>query len=97
MAELGGPRAGAGAPRRPDPEVPPGRRIGAFLVWWVLLMSFWVWIDDSIDLAELLVGAGVALVAALLAELALYQSGTYIRIRFEWLLEAPEAAMGGRP
>ncbi len=54
-------------------------------MWWVVLMSLWVWIDDSLDAAELVVGAVVAVLGALLAELAQYQSGSHIRIRLEWL------------
>jgi multisubunit Na+/H+ antiporter MnhE subunit len=88
MAGMTSPRAGAGSPRQPRPDVRYGRRVGSFLVWWVLLMSLWVWIDDSLDLAELVVGAAVAALGALLAELAQYQSGSHIRIRFEWLLHA---------
>lgn len=60
-------------------------RVGSVIVWWVLLMALWVWIDDSIAQAELLVGAAVALVAALLVELAQHQAATRLRIRFAWL------------
>jgi multisubunit Na+/H+ antiporter MnhE subunit len=57
-------------------------------VWWVLLMSFWVVLDDSIDLDELLAGAGAAALGATLAELVSYQSGTRFRMRAEWVIPA---------
>jgi multisubunit Na+/H+ antiporter MnhE subunit len=49
------------------------------------MMSFWVIVDDSIEADELLVGAGAAALAALLAELAGYQAATRLRMRIEWL------------
>ena len=50
-------------PRPPHP-VPLAHRIGAWVTWWVLLMSFWIILDDSIALDELLAGAGAAGLAA---------------------------------
>ena len=44
-------------------------------MWWVLLMSFWVILDDSIAADELLAGAGAAALGRLLAELAFHQAG----------------------
>jgi len=88
VPEVAGPLAGAGSPRRSRRSVPYARRVGSFLIWWVLLMSFWVWIDDSIDLAELLVGAAAAVIAALFAEIAQHQADSHIRVRFEWLVPA---------
>jgi multisubunit Na+/H+ antiporter MnhE subunit len=76
----GGMRWPAGAPRL--------RRAGAWLVWWVLLMSFWIILDDSIELDELLAGAGAAALGATLAELVSHQSGLRFRIRIEWLTAA---------
>lgn len=78
----------AGEPRERQYHVPVARRVGSWLVWWVLLMSFWVMIDDSINADELWVGAGVAAMAALLAELVTYQAATRFRMRFEWLVPA---------
>jgi multisubunit Na+/H+ antiporter MnhE subunit len=57
-------------------------------VWWVLLMSFWVVLDNSIASDELLAGAGAAALGALLAELALFQASTRFRMRAEWLVPA---------
>lgn len=65
-----------------------GHRAATWLVWWVLLMSFWVILDDSIALDELLAGAGAAALAAFLAELVSYQAATRFRLRVEWLLPA---------
>lgn len=62
------PLAGAGNPRRSEHDVPVMRRVGSWLVWWVLLMSLWVLIDDTLALAELLAGAAVAAMAAFLVE-----------------------------
>jgi multisubunit Na+/H+ antiporter MnhE subunit len=64
------------------------RRVGTWLVWWVLLMSFWVVLDNSIDADELLAGAGAAALGAFLAEFALYQAGTRFRMRLGWLIPA---------
>jgi multisubunit Na+/H+ antiporter MnhE subunit len=75
----------AAGQRPPSRRVPVARRIGVWLAWWVLMMSFWVIVDDSIEADELLVGAGAAALAALLAELAGYQARTRVRMRIEWL------------
>jgi hypothetical protein len=64
------------------------RRIGAWILWWVLLMSFWVILDDSINSDELLAGAGAAAIAAYFAELAAYQAASQVRLRIEWLVPA---------
>jgi hypothetical protein len=66
-------------PRRSPPQVPIARRIGAWLVWWVLLMSFWVVVDNSIASDELLAGAGAAALGAFLAELAFRHLRQYRR------------------
>lgn len=66
-------------------EIHVARRIGAFVVWWTLLMALWVWIDDTIALAELLGGAAVAAMGALFVELVSYQTGTRFKARVEWL------------
>jgi multisubunit Na+/H+ antiporter MnhE subunit len=63
-------------------------RAGTWLVWWVLLMSLWVMLDDSLATDELLAGAGAAALAALVAELATYQAAARFRIRIRWLLPA---------
>lgn len=77
--------AGGDAGRQRQPPIPLARRIGVWFAWWVLMMSFWVIVDDSIEADELLVGAGVAALAALLAEVAGYQAATRLRMRIEWL------------
>src|SRR5436305_14478713 len=71
----------AGEPRERRRDVPVACRVGSWLVWWVLMMSFWVMIDDSISTDELLAGAGAAALAALLAELVTYQAATRVRMR----------------
>lgn len=63
-------------------------RISTWLAWWVLLMAFWVMIDDSIATDELLAGAGAAAIAALAAEVATQQAGVRFRVRPRWLLPA---------
>jgi len=70
------------------------RRAGSWLVWWVLMMSFWVMLDDSISTDELLAGAGAAALAALLAEVVTYQAATRFRMRIEWL--APALSLPGQ-
>jgi multisubunit Na+/H+ antiporter MnhE subunit len=86
MPDLSG--SPAAARRRKLPPVPVARRVGAWVTWWVILMSFWVILDDSIALDELLAGAGAAALGASLAELAGYQATTRLRMRVEWLTPA---------
>src|SRR5580692_5629812 len=78
----------AGEPRERKLDVPFVRRVGSWLGWWVLMMSFWVMLDDSIRTDELLAGAGAAALAAALAELVTYQAGVRFRMRIEWLVPA---------
>ena len=68
--------------------MPVARRVGTWLAWWVLLMSFWVMLDNSTLPDELLAGAGAAVLGALLAEQVSYQAATRFRMRFEWLAHA---------
>jgi multisubunit Na+/H+ antiporter MnhE subunit len=70
---------------RPPGKTPFARRAGAWLAWWVLLMSFWVILDDSVATDELLAGAGAAALAAFLAELVTSQAAARARIRVRWL------------
>jgi multisubunit Na+/H+ antiporter MnhE subunit len=58
------------------------------LTWWVLLMSLWVAVDDSVATDELLVGAGAAALAALAAAVVSRQARLRYRIRAAWLLRA---------
>jgi multisubunit Na+/H+ antiporter MnhE subunit len=78
----------AGEPRERQHDVPVARRVGSWLVWWVLMMSFWVMLDDSISTDELLAGAGAAALAALLAEVVTYQAASRFRMRIEWVVPA---------
>src|SRR5580698_6181800 len=83
-----GPLAGEPRDRKYHQSAP--ARAGAWLAWWVLLMSLWVMLDDSLATDELLAGAGAAALAALVAEVAGYQAATRfrIRIRIGWLAPA---------
>jgi multisubunit Na+/H+ antiporter MnhE subunit len=83
-----GPRAGSGSPRRRQESLPFARRAGSWLVWWTLLMAFWVWADDSVALAELVVGAVAAALGAFFTELVQYQAATHFRLRIEWIVPA---------
>jgi multisubunit Na+/H+ antiporter MnhE subunit len=78
----------AGELHRRRRDVPVARRVGSWLVWWTLLMSFWVVVDNSIATDELLAGAGAATLGAFLAELVTYQAGARFRARIEWLVPA---------
>jgi multisubunit Na+/H+ antiporter MnhE subunit len=73
---------------RPPHQLPVARRVGAWLTWWVFLMSFWVILDNSIATDELLAGAGAAAIGAFLAELVSYQAATRLRMRAEWVAQA---------
>jgi multisubunit Na+/H+ antiporter MnhE subunit len=88
MQKLSGPLSGQRLRRQH--EVPVARRASAWLVWWVLLMSLWVIVDDSIALDELLAGAGAAALAAFLAELVTHQAATRLRMRMrvKWIVPA---------
>jgi multisubunit Na+/H+ antiporter MnhE subunit len=78
----------AAEPRERKHRRPGIARIGAWLVWWVLLMSLWVMLDDSLATDELLAGAGAAALAALVAEVVGYQAATRFEMRIEWLIPA---------
>jgi multisubunit Na+/H+ antiporter MnhE subunit len=78
----------AGEPRERRPDVPVARRVRSWLVWWVLMMSFWVMIDDSTATDELLASAGAAALAALFAEVVTYQAATRFHMRIKWLVPA---------
>ena len=78
----------AGEPRERVLDLPWARRVGSWLIWWVLMMSFWVMLDDSIATDELLAGAAAAALAALLAELVSYQAATRFRMRIAWIVPA---------
>jgi hypothetical protein len=82
----GPPPAAAGPPSAaPGLSPSPAARIGTWLVWWVVLTSFWIMIDDSLATDELLAGAGAGALGALAAELATYHAGLRPRIRLRWL------------
>jgi len=78
----------AGEPRERALDLPWARRVGSWLIWWVLMMAFWVMLDDSIATDELLAGAGAAALAALLAELVTHQAAARFRMRIRWLVPA---------
>ena len=78
----------AGEPRGRKYHQSGPARAGTWLVWWVLLMSLWIMLDDSLAADELLAGAGAAAIAALVAEVASYQAATRFRMRIRWLVPA---------
>jgi multisubunit Na+/H+ antiporter MnhE subunit len=86
-----GPPAGearhrSGRPGQPEPTA--RHRAATWLAWWVLLMSLWVAVDDSLQFDELLAGAGAAALAAFAAEIASHQAATRLEIRVAWLVRA---------
>jgi len=83
--QVTGPLAGEPRRRRPSSAML-YRRMATWLAWWVLLMSLWVAVDDSFESDELLVGAGLAAVAALAAEVVCDQAELRLRIRAAWLV-----------
>src|ERR1700734_3292791 len=78
----------AGEPRDRKYHQSGAARVVAWLGWWVLLMSLWIMLDDSLATDELLAGAGAAALAALVAELATYQAAAGFRMRIRWLVPA---------
>lgn len=80
---------GAGqGPGQPAGPLPPLRRVTTWLAWWVLLLALWVAVDDSLAPDELLVGAGAAALAALLAEVVFHQAAVRFQVRVAWLVRA---------
>jgi len=71
-----------------ETHAPVARRVAAWIGWWIVLMSFWVMLDDSTQFDETLAGAGAAALAALVAEMATCQAAARLRIRAEWLVPA---------
>jgi multisubunit Na+/H+ antiporter MnhE subunit len=86
--QVTGPLAGEPRERGQQPESTASRRAATWLAWWVLLMSLWVAVDDSLQFDELLAGAGAAALAALAAEVTSHQAATRLRIKPGWLLQA---------
>jgi multisubunit Na+/H+ antiporter MnhE subunit len=79
----------AGEPRKREPVSRSlAARARSWLAWWVVLLSFWVAVDDSLAVDEVLAGAGAAAIAALIAELACYQAAVRLRMRPRWLVPA---------
>jgi multisubunit Na+/H+ antiporter MnhE subunit len=73
------------------PNVTPssrGARLATWLSWWVLMMSLWVAVDDSLRSDELIAGAVAAALAALAAELVSHQAMTRYRVRLSWFARA---------
>jgi multisubunit Na+/H+ antiporter MnhE subunit len=66
----------------------PRHRAATWLAWWVLLMSLWVAVDDSLQPDELLAGAGAAALAALAAEVASHHAAARLGLRAAWLARA---------
>ena len=58
------------------------------MTWWVLLMLFWVILDDSVATDELLAGAGAAALGTLLAHAVGAHTGILFRPRLKWLVAA---------
>jgi multisubunit Na+/H+ antiporter MnhE subunit len=86
VSPVSGPFAGAGSPRRREQERTLAHRVGSWLAWWLVLMALWIVLDYSVDIAELLVGAGVAAVGAFAAELVGHQTDSHFRVRIRWLI-----------
>jgi multisubunit Na+/H+ antiporter MnhE subunit len=71
-----------------EPSRSAARVVAAWLGWWVVMMSFWVALDDSLAFDELLAGAGAAAIAAATAQAACHLAGVRFRLRARWLLPA---------
>jgi multisubunit Na+/H+ antiporter MnhE subunit len=61
------------------------RRAAAWLGWWIVLMAFWVITDDSIAADELLAGAGAAVLASVMVDLASRRASVTFAMRAAWL------------
>jgi multisubunit Na+/H+ antiporter MnhE subunit len=83
-----GPLAGEPRDRGPGGRASGAARVRDWLGWWVVLMALWVILDDSLESDELLAGAGAAVIAATVAELAMHQAGTRFDARLGWFPRA---------
>jgi multisubunit Na+/H+ antiporter MnhE subunit len=70
------------------PIRPAARVATQWLAWWIVMMSLWVALDDSLAFDELLAGAGAAAIAALVTQAACHQAGLRYQMRAGWLLPA---------
>ena len=64
------------------------RGAAAWAVCWVLLMSFWMILNNSAALDEVLAGTGAAALAALFVQRLSARDGVRFRIRARWLVPA---------
>ena len=64
------------------------RGAAAWAVCWVLLMSFWMILNNSAALDELLAGTGAAALAALFVQRVCARAGVRLRARARWLVPA---------
>lgn len=64
------------------------RRAAAWAACWVLLMSFWMILNNSAALDELLAGTGAAALAALFVMWVSARAGVRLRVRARWLAPA---------
>jgi multisubunit Na+/H+ antiporter MnhE subunit len=76
------------ARRRAAPGSSLARRAWSWLAWWIVLMATWVIVDYSISIDELLAGAGAAVLAAFLVEVASWQAAVRFGARTGWLVPA---------
>ena len=66
-----------------------GGRLGAvrsWIGWWVVSAALWLWLVDTTHVPELIVGAGVAVLAASGAVVVRQQRLVVLRPRLRWLL-----------
>jgi hypothetical protein len=64
------------------------RGAAAWAVCWVLLMSFWMILNNSAALDEVLAGTGAAALAALFVQRVSARAGVRFRVRARWLVPA---------
>jgi hypothetical protein len=64
------------------------RGAAAWAVCWVLLMSFWMILNNSAALDEVLAGTGAAALAALFVQRVGARAGVRFRVRARWLVPA---------
>jgi len=64
------------------------RGVAAWAACWVLLMSFWMIMNNSAALDEVLAGTGAAALAALFVQRVSARAGVRFRVRARWLVPA---------
>jgi multisubunit Na+/H+ antiporter MnhE subunit len=62
--------------------------VGAWAIWWSVLLALWIVIDGTFNLAELLAGVLAASQGTLLTGLVQRLAGSHVRLRLSWAVQS---------